>query len=395
MKKTLIIISLVAVIGIALVFTGCNVVDDVKNWADQLTCEHVNLDEPDEKVPATCTSAGYEIYRCSLCGRKETVELPIEQHKTVEIAPIAATCIKEGYTSGLECSECKQIVVKPVVVPASGHIEVIDKAVPATCLSDGLTEGKHCSVCDEIIVKQKVISAFGHKVQELGAKAPTCTEPGLTKGYKCYNCGDVFTAQVEIPALGHSFDENMVCEECDLEFSFELIASSPNNTEKPLVGETLSQGLYSYSGLISGVSAPSATLTFSEAKYLNGNTFSSNQEGFDEPLALMFSADNLYLVSGDEILTSLDFGGLQLPPGWTSYTFFASSDSEGYKDATDGVEHYVHDATILYMYFTDDTISLTFCADESGKLFTESTTLIFNLSDLVFAEVNTFNKVIM
>ena len=48
------------------------------------------------------------------------------------------------------------------MIPATGHIKVVDAAVEATCMKDGLTEGSHCSACEEVLVKQEVIPATGH-----------------------------------------------------------------------------------------------------------------------------------------------------------------------------------------------------------------------------------------
>ena len=72
-------------------------------------------------TPPTCTESGSAVHTCSICGK--------------------------SYTE---------------VLPATGHIAVVDMAMEPTCTEAGLTEGSHCGGCDLVFVAQEAIPALGH-----------------------------------------------------------------------------------------------------------------------------------------------------------------------------------------------------------------------------------------
>ncbi len=72
------------------------------------------------------------------------------------------TCTAVGKTDGIKCNTCGLAVKTAVVIPTTGHAEVMDGAVAPSCTETGLTEGKHCSVCSEVLTAQEVIPATGH-----------------------------------------------------------------------------------------------------------------------------------------------------------------------------------------------------------------------------------------
>ena len=123
----------------------------------------------------------------------------------IEILPAkAATCTESGLTEGKRNTITGEIIVPQEVIPALGHVTVIDPAVPATCTVDGKTEGSHCSRCGEVLVAQEVIKAKGHQNVSVARVEPTCTEPGHTAGLKCSVCGITIMGITEIPAKGHT-----------------------------------------------------------------------------------------------------------------------------------------------------------------------------------------------
>ena len=184
----------------------------------------------------TCTSGGYTMYTCSVCG---------ESYKDNEIAPtghsydtsiVEATCTEQGYTI-FTCTRCGDCYQSSQTEPL-GHAYVTEK-VSATCEEGGYT--KHtCSRCGDsyadnqsqplghnyiMVIKEASCTEFGMTVytcqvcgyehtEENGAyptghnysnfivKAATCTEDGERR-YVCDKCGDEYTEV--IAATGHSY----------------------------------------------------------------------------------------------------------------------------------------------------------------------------------------------
>ena len=256
-----------------------------------------DMDEGVEDPKHTCTEAGLMTYTCQNgCGLTETVEVEA-QHESEILPAVAPTCTETGLTEGSVCSVCGEILIEQkeiaashtwedvtihqeatctedgskdvlctvcgetdtLVIPATGHTEVVDPAKAATCTVDGLTEGKHCSVCGEVLVAQTVIEAAhrwavapcstanvicircgatsGSEKLEHNMAAATCTKPatckygcgytegealdhteveieeipvtceesGWTAGSQCTVCGAVTNTPKEIPAYNHKY----------------------------------------------------------------------------------------------------------------------------------------------------------------------------------------------
>ena len=78
-----------------------------------------------------------------------------------------ATCTEKGNQAYYYCTSCgkyysdekglNNIKLEDTIIPAKGHVSVVDAAVAATTESTGLTEGSHCGECGAVLVKQEVV----------------------------------------------------------------------------------------------------------------------------------------------------------------------------------------------------------------------------------------------
>ena len=183
---------------------------------------------------ADCQTQGTTTYKCSRCNETDTQVGGYGPHTEVEIPAVDPTCTKVGYTAGVKCSVCNEVLTAPVEIPATGH--AWDEGVvttPATCTTAGVKTFT-CANCNE--TKTEDIPATGHTEVEIPAVEATCTTPGSTAGVKCSVCDTVLVAPTEIPALGHvekttvttvdaTFDSEgsvttvVTCERCGVELS--------------------------------------------------------------------------------------------------------------------------------------------------------------------------------
>ena len=144
------------------------------------------------------------------------------QHtNTVTDSAVAATCTDSGLTAGKRCSDCGEVIVVQVVIPAFGHTAadaVEENKVSPTCTSGGSYNSVvYCAACNvKISSEYTTVPALGHNVVVDKASAPTCTETGMTEGTHCSKCKEVIVAQQVIPATGHvdTDPKDYVCDEC-------------------------------------------------------------------------------------------------------------------------------------------------------------------------------------
>ena len=94
-----------------------------------------------DTVSANCTTAGYEIQKCSLCTEEQTVPDGTSAlgHNWIDDNVVAPTCTNEGYTTQI-CSRCQE-TRNVNITSALGHSYV-----------DGV-----CSVCKEVNLKEPAL----------------------------------------------------------------------------------------------------------------------------------------------------------------------------------------------------------------------------------------------
>ena len=221
----------------------------------------------------TCTADGVKTFTCSGCGDTYTETVSATGHTEIEISAVAATCTTAGFTAGVKCSVCNEVLIAPVEIPALGHSyndgvvttkpscategvkmftcaicgdtyteevavfehtageTVVENEVTETCGTDGGYDAVvYCTVCDgEISRETVVVPATGEHSYDVVVTEPTCTESGYTT-YTCTTCGDSYTAD-ETEAYGHSFVDD-VCEYCgETAYNYSFYIQEPSRYE--------------------------------------------------------------------------------------------------------------------------------------------------------------------
>ena len=156
-----------------------------------------------KSVAATCSNAGYDVYKCSRCGKilnksNGEEQLPHDYELTKAVEP---TCTEHGYDV-YKCTVCGTSKTETRNDELLPHDYVVTVVEP-TCLKGGYTLHK-CSVCGDEY-KDNLTALLGHSMVEVGEKPATCTEAGHTAGVQCSRCGTIESGVTEIPALGHSY----------------------------------------------------------------------------------------------------------------------------------------------------------------------------------------------
>ena len=161
---------------------------------------------------ATCETDGKLLELCSRCGQMKQTATSKGEH-SYEVYTVAATCTSPGYTVR-ECSVC-----------GDRHIENITPAIPhdykahvieATCDAEGKTIHR-CDGCGSSFVTDYT-EALGHSWDKgtLITNA-TCTGEGVME-YRCTRCGyhrlDADPADGHIPGASATCTEPQLCTRC-------------------------------------------------------------------------------------------------------------------------------------------------------------------------------------
>ena len=136
-------------------------------------------------IEATCEAGGKTIHRCDGCGSSFVTDYTDALGHSWDKGTLVtnATCTGEGVME-YRCTRCGYHRLD--ADPADGHIP----GAPATC-----TEPQLCTRCGAVLEK-----ALGHDYKS-EVKAPTCTEMGYTTN-TCTRCGDTNKSDYTEPA-GH------------------------------------------------------------------------------------------------------------------------------------------------------------------------------------------------
>lgn len=140
------------------------------------------------KVEATCTSSGYTVKECEVCGERSITDITSAKAHNYKSLVSPATCENGGFTLHL-CEGCGSSFITDYT-DALGHtFDEGTKVTSATCNGEGVMEYR-CVRCGSH--RLDATSAEGHTPD---AEA-TCNEPQL-----CKDCGAVLKN-----ALGHDYE---------------------------------------------------------------------------------------------------------------------------------------------------------------------------------------------
>ena len=194
---------------------------------------------------ATCETDGKLLELCSRCGQMKQTAAPKGEH-SYEVYTVAATCTSPGYTVR-ECSVCGDRHIEDItsVLPHNYESHVIS----ATCENGGKTIHR-CDGCGSSFVTDYT-EALGHSWDKgtLVTNA-TCTGEGVME-YRCTRCGchrlDADPADGHIPGAPATCTEPQLCTRCGAvlekalghDYKFEVTA--PTCTEMGYTTNTCSR----------------------------------------------------------------------------------------------------------------------------------------------------------
>ncbi len=193
-----------------------------------------------------------------------------EHTNTSEIAAVAATCTTVGYTAGVQCDDCNNIISGHEIVNALGHSwgEWLEITTPG-CTTAG-DEARECEVCGEM--ESQTVAATGHVWGEwIEITAATCTTDG-EEAQGCENCSEVQSQP--IPATGHTMGNGTVTNPAtcvtDGVMSFVCTTCGTATTEAiPATGHSYVQDGLTYTCSVCGDSYTAAATT--SLQYVFGN----------------------------------------------------------------------------------------------------------------------------
>ncbi|MFR8819539.1 MAG: hypothetical protein ACLVGW_05070 [Evtepia gabavorous] len=158
-------------------------------------------------VAATCTSPGYTVRECEVCGDRHIEGITPALAHEYESTTIPATCEAGGRTIH-RCGGCGSSFVTDYTDPLGHSWDEGTEITDATCTGEGVMEYR-CTRCGYHRIEGN--EAAGH----VPGEAATCTDPQL-----CTKCGAVIEK-----ALGHDYQEEVTAPTCT-EMGFTVFTGS-------------------------------------------------------------------------------------------------------------------------------------------------------------------------
>ena len=228
------------------------------------TMSNIHAGEWQTVIPATCLEGGRRERSCTVCGKKETEEIPAPGHRfsaefTVDVSP---TCSREGVKS------------------------------------------RHCSRCDAVADRQAVVKTGRHSLTVSNQeKVPTCMEEGWKAYSSCVYEGCEYTTKEILYALGHTWNaEKTACTICGRAALEDTDTWTVHYTVDSLKSEGFDdEGKYekkfvSERGQTVTVQAPAAKLGYKFVQWSDGNTQmerTDTWENMDKTIEAVYDYDFL------------------------------------------------------------------------------------------------------
>ena len=121
---------------------------------------------------------------------------------------LTASCTEDGFTGNLVCSDCNELVVPGIAIPAYGHAESAPLyAKEGSCTYPGYTGDVYCLRCLEPVRKGEETPMGDHVPGEDYSYEATCEDSGRISELTCRDCGMLLREESRIPPLGHTLPE--------------------------------------------------------------------------------------------------------------------------------------------------------------------------------------------
>ena len=157
-------------------------------------------------TPSTCEVVGSERHDCAECDYFEIRNIPLSEHKYVQVI-IPPTCTEKGYTTNT-CSVCGESFTSDIIVATEHSLGNWYELIPSTCKTVGKKQ-RDCSACD--YYETRDIPLSDHKFNEWHESLPSKCEVAGIEQRDCMVC-DCFETR-KTPASGHEF-VGSACTKC-------------------------------------------------------------------------------------------------------------------------------------------------------------------------------------
>ena len=175
----------------------------------------------------TCTTQGYTLYTCSVCGyeyKDNYTGLAEHDYEVEEI--VQPTCTEQGYTL-YTCSVCGDSYIDNYTTKLEHNYGEWILTTEPTCTKTGV-ETRYCSH-DNTHTETRTVNKLGHNYNSV-VTPPTCTTQGYTT-HTCSRCGDsyvdTYTAKLE-----HNYVVNDITKDCPLSAEYKYICTECGDTTK-------------------------------------------------------------------------------------------------------------------------------------------------------------------